>query len=240
VEDLVGDGDFHEAINRLSFMWRECPHLRTSVATRLWEILPEPRLWPKDNGAIATMRFPLEISRSEMISTQDAQRLHREVLSLLYHEAFESMHTLPMFLLVWSLAALHYERGVERTFEGTLPDPQVGIVLDLLKARVGAKAESRERVAQLSLAGLMGLLVPATRKRLSRILALLTRSAPWLKQEAMELTFVPALFALEGLRLLSPSGDVFTQQLRLGLLWKCKEYEAIGPAIEYLRKRLKH
>jgi hypothetical protein len=240
MENLLGDLDFHEAINCLSFIWRERPDLRTSLAARLWEILPEPHLWPKAKGEIATLRLVLEIARSEMISRQNAQRLYDEVLPLLDHEVWANMHTLPVFLLVWSLAALRYERGAERSFDGTLPDTQIEILLDLLKERVDAKAENSERLAQLSLAGLLGFLVPAVRKRLRGILAPLIRSAPWLKQKAVELTFVPALFALEGLALLSPNGDVFTRQVCFGLLWKSSEYETVGPAIEYLRERVKH
>ena len=44
-DELVGTLDFREAINCLSFSWRERPDLRTDLATRLWKILPKPSLW---------------------------------------------------------------------------------------------------------------------------------------------------------------------------------------------------
>jgi hypothetical protein len=239
MEDLVGRLDFRESINRLSFSWRERPDLRASIAKRLWEILPEVGAWSEDKGEIAILRLVLEIARSEMILTHDARRLHKEVVSLLDHEVWANMHTLPLFLLVWELASLRYERGEGRTFGGTLPDTQIEVLVDLMKQRVSAKGENSEKVAQLSLAGLLDFLAPTVRRSVRRILAPLTKSAPWLKQEALELTFVPALFALQGLAILIPNGDVFTNQVCFGLLWKSKEYENVGPAVEYLRERVK-
>ena len=163
----------------------------------------------------------------------------KEVVSLLNPETWANMHTLSLFLLVWELASLRYERGGERTFHGTLPDTQIEILVNLLKERVSTNGENSEKVAQLSLAGLLGFLAPTLRRRVRRILAPLTKSAPWLKQAALELTFVPALFALEGLALLSPNGDVFTKQVCFGLVWKSKEYDNVGPAVEHLRERVK-
>jgi hypothetical protein len=107
-----------------------------------------------------------------------------------------------------------------------------------MKERIEGKAENSEKAAQLAMVGLLDFLAPTVRKRLLRILGPLTKSAPWLELEAVVWTFVPALFALEGLALLRPRQAVFTAQVRFGLLWKSEAYEDVGPAIEHLRKRV--
>jgi hypothetical protein len=84
---------------------------------------------------------------------------------------------------------------------------------------------------------LLGFLAPTVHNKLLRTLVPLAKSAPWLQSQALELTFVPALFALKGLALLSPNRDIFTKHTRFGLLWKSDYYENAGPAIEYLRER---
>jgi hypothetical protein len=120
-----------------------------------------------------------------------------------------------------------------------LPDTLVEILLAFLKDRVKATGDNGEKMAQLAVAGLLNFLTPTLHKRLLGILVPLRKSAPWLQPEALEQTFVPALFALEGLALLNPNADVFTRQVRFGLLWKSEVYESVGPAIEHLRRRVK-
>jgi hypothetical protein len=230
--------DFCEAVNWFAFAWRERPDLRTALVSRHWAILTEPGSWPKDKYVVAALRLILGIARSEMIPTQDAQRLHKRVVSFLDREVFANTHTLYLFLVLWEIAALRYERGEGRSFDGTLPDTLIEILLEVMKERVAAKGENSDRVAQLALAGLLGFLTPTLGKRLRRILVPLTKSAQWLKQEALKWTFVPALFALQSLALLCPNADVFTPQVRFGLLWKSEQYEDVGPAIEHLRQRV--
>lgn len=102
------------------------------------------------------------------------------------------------------------------------------------------KGSNKEKLAQLALAGLISFLVPRLTKELRSILAPLSGITKWLYPEAQALTFVPALFSLKGINLLKPSEPVFTPFVRAVLLAKSKEYEDIGPAIEFLRQQVEH
>jgi hypothetical protein len=231
--------DFREAVNGLAFIWRERPDLRAALAVRLWDILPASAGWPRESGEIAALRLVLVIARSEMIAVQDVRRLLVAVGSFLDGEVCTDTHTLPLFLLLWNMAAVRYERGADRSFDGTLPDTLIETLLDVLRGRVRPKGPNKEKLAQLALAGLLGFLAPSLCPKLQHILAPLTKSARWLHQQALELTFVPALFVLEGIMLLHLSEAVFTPFLCLGLLGKSEEYEDVGAAIEHLRERVR-
>jgi hypothetical protein len=237
--DDMADPDFSEAANYLAFAWRERPDLRSALATRNWATMADPRSWPKDESAVGALRLILHIARSEIIPEHEAQRLQREIVSSLDRDACANTRTLPLFLLLWNLAAVRYERGENRSFDQMFPDAFIETLLEVLKERVQATGDNSEKVAQLALGGLLVFLVATLRKRILRILAPLAKSASWLKQEALERTFVPAFFALEGVALLTTSASVFTPQVCFGLLWKSGDYGDVGPAIEHLRKRLK-
>jgi hypothetical protein len=114
------------------------------------------------------------------------------------------------------------------------------MLTDLLRKRVQPRGSNQEKVAQLALAALLRLLDPGLAGALSRLLEPIKGATWWLGQEAMseQVGFVPALFALEGIALLRPNVQVFTPMVRAGLLSKCEAYGEIGPAIEFLRKRV--
>jgi hypothetical protein len=168
--------------------------------------------------------FTATIARSEAISQQDALRLLAATVSFLDREVCADIHTPPLFLLVWNMAALRYERGADRSFQGILPDALVEILLTVLRERVHPKGPNEEKLAQLALAGLLGFLLPRLTKELRRILGPLAGMTQWLSQEALKQTFVPALFALEGIALLRPGEPVFKPLVCVGLLQKSKAY----------------
>jgi hypothetical protein len=140
---------------------------------------------------------------------------------------------------LWNVAALRYERGADQTFDKTLPNSLQDTLLDILVERIGPKGPNKEKLAQLALAGLLKFLAPRLGDKLHSILTPLVKSARWLRPQALELTFVPALFALEGIALLRLNEGVFTPQVCLALLAKSEDYEDIGPAIEHVREHVK-
>jgi hypothetical protein len=77
------------------------------------------------------------------ISQQDALRLLAATVSFLDREVCADIHTPPLFLLVWNMAALRYERGADRAFQGILPDALVEILLTVLRERVHPKVPTR-------------------------------------------------------------------------------------------------
>jgi hypothetical protein len=238
IEELIGL-DFREAVNAFVFGWREREDLRSALAAHLWDILPDPACWFRKEGEVAALRLVLTIARSKAISQQDALRLLAATVSFLDREVCADIHTPPLFLLVWNMAALRYERGADRSFQGILPDALVEILLTVLRERVHPKGPNEEKLAQLALAGLLGFLLPRLTKELRRILGPLAGMTQWLSQEALKQTFVPALFALEGIALLRLGEPVFKPLVCVGLLQKSKAYEEVGPAIEHLRARVK-
>ena len=56
------------------------------------------------------------------------------------------------------------------------------------------KGSTKEKLAQLELAGLINFLVPRLTKELRSVLAPLASITKWLYKDALELTFVPAFF----------------------------------------------
>ncbi|MGQ0571664.1 MAG: hypothetical protein ACT4P5_19345 [Armatimonadota bacterium] len=238
VEELIGL-DFREAVNAFAFGWREREDLHPDLAAHLWHIIPDSARWPREDGEFAAFRLVLVIARSEAISQQDALRLLSATGSFLDREVCKDIDTLPLFLLLWNMAALRYERAADRSFHGTLPANPIEILLTVLRERVRPKGPNDEKLAQLALAGLLRFLLPQFGNELRGILAPLTTSTRWLYNEALEQTFLPVLFALEGIALLQPGEPVLTPQVCLGLRWKFKAYEEVGPAIEHLCERVK-
>jgi len=237
VEELTGL-DFLEAVNAFAFGWREREDLHPDLAAHLWDIIPDSARWPREDGEVAALRLMLDIARSEGISQQNALRLLATTGSFLDREVCADIDTLPLFLLVWNMAALGYERGADRSFHGTFLDTLVEILLTVLRERVRPKGPNDEKLAQLALAGLLKFLLPRHGNELRGILGPLATSTRWLYKEALEQPFLPALFALEGIALLHPGEPVFTPQVCLGLLWKFKRHEELGPAIEHLCERV--
>ena len=134
-------------------------------------------------------------------------------------------------LLVWNLAALWREKGPDQSFGGALPEATFEILCTILQGRVGPTGPNAEKLAQLSLAGLLRFLDVARSDALRKTLEPLHGALPWIRQEALELSFVPGLFALQGIALLEPMSEVFTHEVCAGLLAKAADYERVGPAI---------
>jgi hypothetical protein len=232
--------DFREAVNGLAFAWRERPDLRPELAGRLWQILPDAEEWPSAEGEIAALRLVLTLARSELIATADAQRLLATAIGFLTPAVCAEIHTLPLFLLLWNLVALAYERGKTRCFDGALPKAVLQTVMDLLRERVKPRAPNKEKLAQLSLGSMVLLVDPGLGRQLAQTLEPIDGATPWLAKEALapQVGFVPALFTFEGIALLQPRAAVFTPMVRAALLAKSREYDEIGPAIERLRAGL--
>jgi hypothetical protein len=232
--------DFREAVNAMSFAWKHRPDLRSVLAERLWNILPLPRDWPKAKGEVAAARFVLNIARSEEVTRPDALRLADDTAAFLIPKVCVGIHTLPLFLLLWNLASLRYERGTERSFSGVLPDDLAQTVLAILEDRVKPKGANPEKVAQFSLAGLLSIVDPSWCKRLALRLQPLAGATRWLSHEALssDAGFVPAMCALEGIALLQPRGSVFNPMARTVLESKYQGYEDKGLAVAYLHDRL--
>jgi hypothetical protein len=119
-----------------------------------------------------------------------------------------------------------------------LPDAVMRILLEVLRERVRPKGPNQEKLAQFALAGLLRFLAPRFGDELRTILAPLAGMLNWLYHEALQQTFVPALFALEGITLLRHNQLVFTRPVCAGLLAASMEYEDVGTAIEHLRNRV--
>ncbi|HBB15631.1 MAG TPA: hypothetical protein DCZ97_01025 [Syntrophus sp. (in: bacteria)] len=245
VEGINMDGffglDFREATNALAFAWRKRIDLRPSLASHFLEILPPTTEWPRQEGVIAAIRLVLAIARSEAIPLQDAQQLLATTGLFLDQDVCAETHTLPLFLLIWNMVALHYERVTNHSFDGALPNKLVETLLDQLEQRVRSKGPNKEKIAQLALAGLLGFLLPSVTAKLRNIIKPFSGTTPWLEEEINkdQVGFVPALFALEGIALLKQSDAVFKPLVCAKILLKLGKYEDIGPAIEHLRERVK-
>ncbi|MFH1719613.1 MAG: hypothetical protein ABIF19_19860 [Planctomycetota bacterium] len=233
--------DFREATNALAFAWRERTDLRPRLAAHFLEILPPTTEWPRQEGVIAALRLVLTIARSEAIPLQDAQQLLATTGLFLDQDVCADTHTLPLFLLIWNMVALHYERVANHSFDGALPNKLVETLLDLLEQRVRSKGPNKEKIAQLALAGLLGFLLPSVTAKLRNIIKPLSDATPWLEKEIIkdQTGFVPALFALEAIALHKQSEAVFKPLVCAKVLLKLEKYEDIGPAIEHLRERVK-
>jgi hypothetical protein len=147
--------DFREAVNAFAFGWREREDLRPAFAAHLWEILPDTACWPRKEGEVAALGLVLAMARSEAISQQDALRLLSATGSFLDREVCKDIDTLPLFLLLWNVAALCYERVANRSFHGALPDSLGETLLAVLRERVRPKGANEQKLAQLTLAGLL-------------------------------------------------------------------------------------
>jgi hypothetical protein len=98
------------------------------------------------------------------------------------------------------------------------------------------KGLNKEKLFQLALAGLLAFMYPQYQSSLIKLLSPIKGSVPWLTEIAKQQTFVPSLFALEGIALTSSIACGFTPQVCEELLRKSEDYENVGPAIKYLRQ----
>jgi hypothetical protein len=223
-----------EALYGLAFVWRERADLRPELAARLWSILPDPATWPIERGEIAALRLVLGISRSDMVAQRDVERLLRAIGAFLTRDVCVQTDTQSLFLLIWNVAALHYERYELQSFRDAIPTAAIETLVGILEDRVVRRCSDEERIAQCALAGVLCFVAPERRKTLERILMPLVPGATWLRQEALKQSFVPSFFALQGLVMLSSKETVFAPWVCLGLLAKSEMYQDVGPSIRHL------
>jgi hypothetical protein len=244
VEDLLAL-DFREAVNGMAFGWRERPDLRDRFGIRFWDILPDASRWPRKASEVAALRLVLPIARTPMVQEADAERLLVSLRSFLSPEVCAVIHTLPLMLLLWHMAAARYERSPNRSFEGTVSPALVDTILNLLDARIGTQDATEDRLAQLAMAGLLQMIAlgdgnpmvaPREQKRIQRILAPLA-SVKLPPRDLSSKSFVPAFFALQSIARLHGNTSVFEPLVCRWLLAKCDE-EDDGPATHYLRERI--
>jgi hypothetical protein len=148
------------------------------------------------------------------------------------------IHTSPLFVLIWNMAALCYERGPERRFEATFHDGLQELLVGDLTVRVHSNRPNPEKLAQLALGGLLAFLFPQNKERVVKVLAPLKGANRRLEELALKQTFVPAYFALQGIAIQTKRSKVFTPATCAALLKKFEEYDNVGPALETLRLRV--
>jgi hypothetical protein len=180
----------------------------------------------------------LTLARSAEFPLEQARWLLAETTDFLDTDVCEGTHTFPLFLLVWNLAALSYERGPARSFAGTFSHTTQELLLSVVEDRVQPKGPNPEKLAQFELAGMIAFLFPQHKRRLVESLRPLKGAVRWLAALALEQSFVPAVFALEGIALVVGWQRVFTLAVCDELLPKFQDYEDVGPALEQLRLRV--
>jgi hypothetical protein len=237
--DQLEDLPLGEAASAFALLWVERQDLRQKLKQRMWAILPPVETWPQsESWEIGSLRSVLWIARSDLIALEDADRLAEAVRSLplrVYSET-ESRH---LFLLIWNLASLWYERLNDHSFTDTLPKP---IVKRLTKTVLGRSKRCRspsEKSSLFALAATIDLIAPDARARLCEGLRGRVRGLQWVREEANQLTFVPAYFALRGLSLIDTSRRKTLPLECLSLLRKAEDYEERGPAIDCLCEKIR-
>ncbi len=235
--ELVGL-DCREAANALAFCWRERPDLRPELGKNVRNILPSRGDWPRGNGEFGAFRLVLDLARDTEFPEEDARWLLAEGISFLDREVCAGIHTLPLFELVWTMAALSYERVHDGSFAFAFPQTTQEALLDVLADRIRTKGPNPEKLAQCALAGLLFFLFPQYRRRLAQLLAPLKGPARWLADMALQQSFVPALFALEGIALQVVREGVFNPWVCSMLLLQFGTEKNDSPALKRLRLRV--
>ncbi|GAB6042871.1 hypothetical protein [Endothiovibrio diazotrophicus] len=231
--------DFREAVNGFAFAWRERPDLRRALASELWAILPAVEEWPRKRGEITDLRSVLTTLHSPEFSDDDVQRLLDETSHFLNDAVCDKTPTRQLFLLAWSLSYVRHDRFAPGRFEGGLREELVTRLVRQLQKRVSPKGGNDEKLAQLALGGLLALVAPRRCEKLRDILRPLVALERWLLSEALTDSFIPSLFALEGLALSTPVRSIFNVLICRELLAKSAELDHTGPAVEALKERVK-
>jgi len=228
VSDLF-DLDFIEAVNGFACCWRECPALRSELIDSFHQIVPPRNTWPREKGSVAALRLLLIVGRSSEFPASEANWILTELTSFLDREVCDNIYTLPLFLLIWNMWALNYERG---NSEEILPSALQQQLISILTRRATQKTSYQEKFALFALGGLLTFLFPNQKTKVTKSLASLGVASRWLVPIAMDATFVPAFFGLEGIALYTMRQQVFTPANCRELLMKVKEYKDIGAALE--------
>ena len=180
------------------------------------------------------------VARSPLVTKSDAQQLIHAGIDLLQKLDLKELPTLLLFLYLWNLGALWYERGPKppnpfaKLFNS---DISQRLITDLDR-RVSKAKQNEERLFILELAGLLGYLQPERRGDLMSLLWGCIRRLQYLREDALQQSFVLAFFALAGISLLSPTHVNFTPENCQHLLTAVAEYEERGPTIDFLCEQI--
>ena len=229
--------DFKEACNGLAFAWRERPDLRQALAAQLWRILPPPAQWLQAGKDLAAIGWVLNLACDPSLAQDEALRLRQASLDSLADAKLAQFATLPLFLLLWHLAALTFERCTPGVFACAMPPALIDRLIAIVQVRALRRSLKEEHLSEMALAGVLLLLFPVQAPRLHQALAPLRSMSQHLQNLALAETFVPAFFALKGIALID-RGCVLTSMVRMGLLFKAKAHEPQGPALAFLRQSL--
>ena len=229
------DLDFREAVNAFAFCWRQRPDLRSALGSNFRKILLPPDIWPRKKGEIAALSIIFVLARDLTFPEEEAQLLLAQIKDYLDQQVCESIPTWPLFLLVWNMAAMSFERSPKRSFSDAFPATAPEFLLTILKNRVKLRGQDKENLGQIAFGGLLFFLFPQNRLQLIQALAPLESTVHWLRSRAMEQRFVQAFFILEGIALVTNQQRTFTPANCGHLLKKYEEYDNIGPSIEVLR-----
>jgi hypothetical protein len=230
--------NLREAVSAFAFCWRERPDLRIELVKNLRRILPAREIWPREKGEMATLRLILSLARSTEFPETEARWLLREITTFLDREVSEDTNTISLLLLIWNIGALSYDRKLVNKLGKAFPHAIRELLVADLAKRISPKGSNEEKLWQLALGGLLFFLFPGQKSVIIDALKPLKGATRWLVELAMEQTFVPALFALEGMALLTDHKRVFTPSTCLELLRKFEDYSDIGPAMNNLRVRV--
>jgi hypothetical protein len=240
LESLAGAG-LRDASNGLELIWWGCPDLRPDIARDLWAALPPERLWPAGAEELALFRLVFNIARSSKVPRSHALQFLWHGRAFQSQSFYDNMESLPLFLYLWNLAALWFERvpEPENRFEKLIPLNKRRVLVANIKKRAEDRIPDSDRIPLLSLAGIVNLLVPESGKEISVAFEGRIREIGSVREAAALETFVPAFFALSGLSLLSSRRDNFSAELCAKLLAAAELYEQSGPSIEFLKRRVK-
>jgi len=232
--------DFLEAVNAIALIWRERPDLREQLAKNFWEIVGNPEDWPIRKGIWTAIRLILLIAaRSPLISVDSARQLFEASCAILNKpKVLDEVDSMPLFLLLWNLAALSYERGLRKNMLDVFTSERTERCMRLIADRAMTKRDKGEKTLLFALAGLLHFFQKELYERLHAALLPLAPAIPWLIEEISEFTFIPEFFARQGIALLEPVSDVFPPETCVSLLNKVDSYVDKGAAIEALRQHV--
>ena len=230
--------NLREAVGAFAFSWRERPDLRIELGKNLRGILPKSETWPRAKDEISTLRLILFVARDTDFPETEARWLLREITTLLDREICENTNTIQLLLLVWNISASAYDRKFVNKPAKAFPHAIRELLIEVLAKRISPRGSNEEKLWQFALGGLLFFLFPGQKSVIIDTLKPLKSATRWLVELAMEQTFLPALFALEGIALLTYHNRIFTLSTCLELLRKFERYSDIGPAMNDLRVRV--
>lgn len=150
------------------------------------------------------------------------------------------IHTRPLLLLCWNLAAITTEHDTSHALVAALQNGFVEALVGQLQDRLAPKGPNQEKLAQLALAGLLVLIAPHRKPLIKRTVLPLTRAVPWLLDEALTepVGFVVGGCAVAGIGLLRLRHQVLRPDVLASLAAKYQAMSAHPRAVERLYEHL--